>query len=380
MPGTSNRLSLSPAVAPRQMSRRVTPRTTKHLTASAERLLDQVTFRGAIVRERQQADRFDTTFGLLLVIPRRHHCATSDADSILAALAATGEGTDVYGWFEQDTVVGMIRWHREGRESAAAARAEVERELERRLGDVSAEYRVRSHVYSADVDSLAAPFRDTVLDQSSSGTFHQLAKRALDIAGSAALLLASSPLFIACAVVVKATSKGSVFFCQQRVGEYGKPFMMLKFRTMHADARQDLHQQYVSQFIHGDIRGDGAATTPVFKIVADPRVTKVGHFLRRSSLDELPQFWNVLKGDMSLVGPRPPLPYEVKVYKAWHWRRLLEAKPGITGLWQVTGRSRTTFDEMVRLDIRYARNQSVWTDVRILLATPRAVISGNGAH
>jgi len=179
--------------------------------------------------------------------------------------------------------------------------------------------------------------------------------------------------------LVKATSKGPVFFRQQRVGEHARPFMMLKFRTMHANAAHDLHQQFVSQFIQGDVR-ESAASAPVFKIVGDPRVTKIGHFLRRSSLDELPQFWNVLKGDMSLVGPRPPLPYEVKVYKSWHWRRVLDAKPGITGLWQVTGRSRTTFDEMVRLDLRYARRPSVWTDIKILLATPRAVISGRGAH
>jgi lipopolysaccharide/colanic/teichoic acid biosynthesis glycosyltransferase len=179
-----------------------------------------------------------------------------------------------------------------------------------------------------------------------------------------------------------------VFFRQERVGQHAKPFTMLKFRTMRVDAGHELHQQYVSQFIQsngqakpGDAKtGTESAAPPVFKIVNDPRVTPLGHFLRRSSLDELPQFWNVLIGEMSLVGPRPPLPYEVKVYKRWHRRRLFVAKPGITGLWQVTGRSRTTFDEMVRLDIRYAKNPSVWTDVKILLATPRAVISGNGAH
>jgi lipopolysaccharide/colanic/teichoic acid biosynthesis glycosyltransferase len=118
----------------------------------------------------------------------------------------------------------------------------------------------------------------------------------------------------------------------------------------------------------------------VFKLVNDPRVTSVGHFLRRSSLDELPQFLNVLRGDMSLVGPRPPVPYEVERYKSWHVRRLYEAKPGITGLWQVKGRSRTTFDEMVRLDLQYARKRSLWEDIKILLATPRAVVSGKGAH
>jgi lipopolysaccharide/colanic/teichoic acid biosynthesis glycosyltransferase len=362
------------------MPRLAAGRTKKQLRESAARLLDQVMFRSALVRERRQADRFETTFGLVLVFPRRRGLAAVHAESILGALTATGEDTDVYGWFEQDTVVGMIRWHRDGIECAAAAQAKIEHELECRLGAEAAEYRIQSYVYSNEIDSVDAPAHSVMPDQPSSHKFQQLAKRALDLTGSVALLLACSPLFLACALLVKATSRGSVFFRQQRLGEHGRPFMMLKFRTMHADARQDLHQQYVSQFIQGDIHRDAGATAPVFKIVSDPRVTKIGHLLRRSSLDELPQFWNVLKGDMSLVGPRPPLPYEVKAYKAWHRRRLLEAKPGITGLWQVTGRSRTTFDEMVRLDIRYARNQSVWTDVRILLATPRAVISGNGAH
>jgi lipopolysaccharide/colanic/teichoic acid biosynthesis glycosyltransferase len=156
---------------------------------------------------------------------------------------------------------------------------------------------------------------------------------------------------------------------------------MLKFRTMYVDADQTIHQQYVTQFIQTGAAADsGSSGSNVFKIVNDPRITPIGRFLRRSSLDELPQFWNVLCGDMSLGGARPPLPYEVERYKRWHKRRLFEAKPGITGLWQVTARSRSTFDEMVRLDLRYARKSSLWTDIRILLATPRAVLSGKGAH
>jgi len=148
---------------------------------------------------------------------------------------------------------------------------------------------------------------------------------------------------------------------------------------MHVNADPGIHQQYFKSFIHSNRASEPGANV-VFKIVDDPRVTPLGHFLRKSSLDELPQFWNVLKGEMSLVGPRPPLPYEVAQYKPWHRRRVLDAKPGITGLWQVTGRSRTTFDEMVRLDLRYAKSWSVWMDVKILLATPLAVVSGRGAH
>jgi lipopolysaccharide/colanic/teichoic acid biosynthesis glycosyltransferase len=152
---------------------------------------------------------------------------------------------------------------------------------------------------------------------------------------------------------------------------------MLKFRTMHVNSDHKLHQEYVTRFINS--APDTCGPETVFKLTNDPRVTPVGRFLRKTSLDELPQLWNVLRGDMSLVGPRPPLGYELEQYKPWHYRRVLEAKPGITGLWQVAGRSRTTFDQMVRLDLRYARTCSVWTDIKILLATPAAVISGKGA-
>jgi lipopolysaccharide/colanic/teichoic acid biosynthesis glycosyltransferase len=154
---------------------------------------------------------------------------------------------------------------------------------------------------------------------------------------------------------------------------------MLKFRTMHVNNDPSIHQLFVAEFINASKPRNGTAGTS-FKIVDDPRVTSIGRFLRRSSLDELPQLWNVLRGDMSLVGPRPPLPYEVERYKHWHFRRLLEAKPGMTGLWQVAGRSRTTFDDKVRLDLRYAKHASAWTDVRILLATPRAMLAGTGAR
>ena len=188
-----------------------------------------------------------------------------------------------------------------------------------------------------------------------------------------------SPVFLLITAVIKSTSKGPVLFRQVRIGQYEQPFTMLKFRTMHAGADEAIHEAYTTAFIGSGVPASGETGT-VFKIVDDPRVTRLGHFLRRSSLDELPQLWNVLLGTMSLVGPRPPLPYEVARYKRWHRRRLTDVKPGITGLWQVTGRSRTTFDEMVRLDLQYARNHSLWMDIKILFATPRAVLSGRGAH
>jgi len=148
---------------------------------------------------------------------------------------------------------------------------------------------------------------------------------------------------------------------------------------MRVDADQGVHQQFVTQFIKAGAQLHPVGRNVVFKLTKDKRITPLGRILRKTSLDELPQLWNVLRGEMSLVGPRPPLPYEVDTYRPWHRRRVVDAKPGITGLWQVKGRSRTTFDEMVRLDLEYARTRSLWLDLRILLATPGAVISGKGA-
>lgn len=208
-------------------------------------------------------------------------------------------------------------------------------------------------------------------------------KRAVDIAGTSALLLMLSPVLLVIAALVKLTSRGPVLFRQTRIGRSGLPFTFLKFRSMYANNDPKIHQEYVAKFIAGRAaeinNGDGAAT-PVFKIKNDPRVTRVGRILRRTSLDELPQLFNVLKGDMSLVGPRPPVPYEFEKYDIWHRRRSLEARPGITGLWQVSGRSRMTFEEMVRLDLKYARKWSVWMDLKILFQTPKAVFSGDGAY
>ncbi|TKS59229.1 MAG: hypothetical protein EWM73_03332 [Nitrospira sp.] len=207
----------------------------------------------------------------------------------------------------------------------------------------------------------------------------QILKRGIDILGSLALLIILLPLLLAIAGLVKLSSRGPVLFRQVRIGQMLKPFMICKFRTMSANADHGTHQNYVTWFITSSGKGQEQDKNTIFKMTNDPRITPIGSFLRKTSLDELPQLWNVLVGEMSLVGPRPPLWYEVQQYQPWHRHRVLEPKPGITGLWQVTGRSRTTFDEMVRLDLRYARGRSLWADIKILLATPAAVIKGKGA-
>jgi exopolysaccharide biosynthesis polyprenyl glycosylphosphotransferase len=200
-------------------------------------------------------------------------------------------------------------------------------------------------------------------------------KRLIDVAGSLAALIPLSPLIAVIATLIKLTSEGPVFFRQKRVGQYGKEFTFLKFRSMYVNNDPAVHKEYVRNLIEKKVNEPGGT----FKIKNDPRVTRIGRFLRRTSLDEVPQFINVLLGEMSLVGPRPPIPYEFESYSLWHRRRILEAKPGITGEWQVHGRSRTTFDEMVRMDLRYIRHQSIWLDLKILIKTPFAVLSGDGA-
>lgn len=206
-------------------------------------------------------------------------------------------------------------------------------------------------------------------------------KRGVDIAGAALALLVLAPLMLVTAVAIASTSPGPVIFKQIRLGRRGAPFVFYKFRSMNVGVDDQIHREYVAGLIEGQHEGlnQGDQGKPHYKIKADPRVTRVGAFIRATSIDELPQLVNVLKGDMSLVGPRPPLPYEAEKYQSWHLRRVLEVRPGLTGLWQVEGRSRTSFDDMVRLDLRYIRNSSFLLDLKILIKTIFVVLRREGA-
>jgi lipopolysaccharide/colanic/teichoic acid biosynthesis glycosyltransferase len=203
-----------------------------------------------------------------------------------------------------------------------------------------------------------------------------VACRTLDIVLSLVMLLALVPVFAAIALAIRIDSPGRVLFRQRRLGRDLAPFAINKFRTMRQDAGHDRHREYVVGLISGETSEprDGS----MFKLTADDRVTRVGRFLRRSSLDELPQLWNVLRGEMSLVGPRPPIPYEVDHYPS-HWFGRFAVKPGLTGLWQVSGRCEVTLEEMIRLDIEYARRRSLWVNVKILARTLPVVLHGRGA-
>ncbi|MBC7911305.1 MAG: sugar transferase, partial [Pyrinomonadaceae bacterium] len=208
----------------------------------------------------------------------------------------------------------------------------------------------------------------------------RITKRASDIIIALFALALLSPFWLIVALLIKLDSKGPVFYKQERVGMDGRIFLFYKFRTMRAGTSDAAHREYLKQYIAGSSETNlGDEEKPVYKLHADARVTRLGRRLRRLSLDELPQLLNVLRGDMSIVGPRPPIPYEVEAYELWH-RKRLDMKPGLTGLWQVSGRNRLSFDEMVTLDLFYIENWSLLLDLKIILRTLPVMLRGDNAY
>lgn len=219
------------------------------------------------------------------------------------------------------------------------------------------------------------------MDEPTAGLGYRTIKRGMDLVIATTVLVLVSPFMALIALLVRASSHGPAVFRQQRVGLNGQMFICYKFRSMVADADSQIHKEYVTAYASGQIRQPRGARERQklpYKLTNDNRVTPFGRFLRQSSLDELPQLFNVLKGEMSIVGPRPDVPYSVKLYKDWHQKRL-QVKPGVTGLWQVKGRGMVPFEEMMRLDAEYVQNQSIWNDIRILLLTIPAVLLTRGA-
>jgi lipopolysaccharide/colanic/teichoic acid biosynthesis glycosyltransferase len=360
----------------------------------ARTVLHEDAFVSMLYLERRRAERAQKCFVLMLVDVTR---AIADGQrnrtlsKITNALVRVTRETDILGWYLEDHLIGLI-----GTEIGEAKSKTVQsRMLEKVQSSLSqtlapekiSQIAVSFHFFPEDPNDGGSDHSANITlypdlsRKEESRKFELGVKRVMDVLGSAAALAFLSPVFGMIAVLIKLTSKGPVLFRQERLGQFGKKFTVLKFRSMRTNCDSTIHQEYVSQFISGQVaNSSNSDESPVFKIQKDPRVTPLGRLLRKTSLDEIPQFWNVLVGEMSLVGPRPPLAYEFKAYDLWHRRRVLEIKPGITGLWQVEGRSRTRFDEMVRLDLKYARVWSIWLDVKILLQTPAAVVTGEGAH
>lgn len=311
--------------------------------------------------------------------------------NIVIALARSSRETDITGWYKQGSTLGIIFTEIgsevDGQRVAYGLLAKVTKALSSSLSITQInQINLSFHVFPEKWDQNAADGpADPALypDQAPKTGCERVAlaaKRLMDIAGSLVLLAGLSPLLLAIAAAIKLTSKGPVLYCQERMGHRGKRFTFLKFRSMALGNDEGIHKDYVRQLIGTNDAGAEHCNAAVYKLTNDPRVTPVGRLLRRTSLDELPQLFHVLSGKMSLVGPRPPIPYEVACYEVWHKARLVVAKPGITGLWQIRGRSRVKFDDMVRMDLEYSRSWSLWLDIKIVLQTPSAIVSGEGAY
>jgi lipopolysaccharide/colanic/teichoic acid biosynthesis glycosyltransferase len=360
----------------------------------SQEVLSEEAFRRMISQERKRSERSQRPFALLLIDTVRSQPSDKQGRvllDMLAALRGATRETDVTGWYTTNSVMGVVFTEIVLENSAVLSTilSRIGAVLRGRLDtDQFSQIKFSFHVFPQDGDSRD-PERHSnptlypdLKKRQESNHLGRATKRLIDVLGSLSLLAILSPVFFVIAAAIKLNSRGPVLFRQKRIGEHGTPFTFLKFRSMYEDNDASEHEEYVRRLIAGQAERKSANGNEegVYKLTNDPRVTPVGRILRRSSLDELPQLINVLCGEMSLVGPRPPVRYEVEAYEVWHRGRLLEAKPGITGLWQVSGRSRVGFDDMVRLDLRYARTWSPWIDIKILLRTPAAVLSGEGAH
>ncbi len=358
-------------------------------------VLNEEAFQKMIAVERKRTERSRNPFLLMLLDagnPQSPEKNGKALDSIVPVLLSSTRETDVIGWYQGGATIaviftGLMIDDKNSMLSTILTRVSAA------LGDnltleQFSQVSISFHFFPDDWDhntsgrpSNPALYPD--LSSHDNGRRYLLGvKRMMDIVGSASALVVCAPLFLVTALVIKTSSKGPVFFRQHRIGQHGRRFTFLKFRSMRVDNDPSVHEEYVTKLIAGEAGDESLARDGkgIYKIKNDCRVTPVGRLLRRTSLDELPQLLNVLKGEMSLVGPRPAIPYEVAAYQTWHRRRVLEVKPGITGSWQVNGRSRVKFDEMVRLDLRYAKFWSPWMDIGILMRTPRAVFKGDGAY
>jgi lipopolysaccharide/colanic/teichoic acid biosynthesis glycosyltransferase len=357
--------------------------------------LDQELFTAMLRMERKRTERSHRRF-VLMLLESGNLLKGGENQHILGkvvtALAHSTRETDFKGWYRRNFVIGIIFTEvgaAEGNSVASALLKKVSNALGATLSiEQINELKLSFHVFPEDwneqgpggpTDISLYPGEEQSSDPKRPA---RLVKRSMDIAGSLFALVLASPLLLVIAIIIKLTSKGPVLFRQVRIGQNGRKFMFLKFRSMYVTNDHTIHKEYVKRLIAGspDLKQEDGRKPEVYKLTNDPRITVFGRFLRKTSLDEIPQFLNVMAGSMSLVGPRPPVPYEFECYEMWHRQRLVAVKPGITGQWQVGGRSRTTFDEMVRMDLKYANSWSVWGDIKILSQTPRAVLSGVGAY
>ncbi len=334
--------------------------------------------------EKRRADRSKTPFSMALfrLSGNMHNGDREKVEDFLSSLNRRTRETDIKGWLEKDLIAVLLPdTDQKGAQAFIQKVSRGKHDVPRLAVTATYPDDLFHRILNGGETHLGV-FPLDLGERRASWQLGTIEKRALDIAGSLFGIVLFSPLMAIIAAAVKYDSSGPILFNQTRLGRKGKPFLFHKFRTMYANTDDQIHRKYVSDLIEGRLQNlnNGDESQPFYKIKDDPRVTRVGRILRKLSLDELPQFFNVLKGEMSLVGPRPPILYEVEKYESWHLRRILEVKPGITGFWQVNGRNTTTFPEMVRLDLRYVKNWSFWLDLKILMKTIQVVLQkGNTA-
>ncbi len=352
-------------------------------------------FKHALCNERKRTERSRRPFLLMLINIdrlRQCECAPAIVRELISVLRNSIRNIDLCGWYRHCGVIGVL-FAEIGEQSARAAMETIWLKVHANLlrsfplGIVN-RIGVRFHFFpeqldeEIDANAANAMFYPDISKEQARRRMALCVKRAIDIVGSIFCILLFSPVFLIVPLLIKLTSPGPVLFRQERIGLFGAKFVFLKFRSMYINNNDSIHREYIRKLIAGKTGSEAGSEEGkrIYKIKDDPRVTPLGRVLRKTSLDEIPQFFNVLKGEMSLVGPRPAIQYELDSYDIWHKHRLLHVKPGITGLWQIMGRSSTSFDEMVRLDLKYIREWTPWLDIKILLHTPLAVLRGKGAY
>ena len=334
-----------------------------------------------VQREKRRAERSKSPISLVSYRLEEDAQDPYQLERLLAALHGSKRETDVLGHVNKGTVAVLCP-----NTDEAGAQSFIQK-LKPLLEGLSCS--VVAATYPDDLfGSLAkgvatdAAFQPFLVSATSAGAWGEYPlKRALDVCTALLALVLLAPLMLIIAAAIRLTSRGPIIYMQLRLGKNGVPFTFYKFRSMVANVDDRIHRDFVTRLIRArDEPAPAASKGPsAYKMKNDPRITRVGRLIRTTSIDELPQIFNVLKGDMSMVGPRPPIPYEAENYEPWHLRRILTVRPGITGLWQVEGRSRVTFSEMVRMDLRYIRDCSPKLDLRIMLKTILVVIRCDGA-